>query len=187
MLLRAILSILWIALVFGIYWAVLNGIFWSLEEHPVVLLGTIALAGLPVGYFVTRYASREAQKRSIWTTLRDASRGNGVPIPEPPLEERVLGVANIDGIPFRIVCIHVTPQGIRLDRPFVSVRPISIPWQEIQRVDSFNLPQKKKAPMPGALIRLKRSDREFFVWPWFESNSDHIPDTVGTTGHSVST
>ena len=172
------MSILWAALVLGAYWAFLKGIFWSLQEHPVVLLGVIAVAGLPVGYFVTRYASREAQKRSIWSTLRDASRGNDVSIPEPPIEERVLGAANIDGIPFRMVSIHVTPQGIRLDRPFTSVRPISISWQEIQRVDNFSVPQKKKDPMPGALIRLKRSDREIIVFPWYESNTEQIPENT---------
>lgn len=181
MLLRIVLSILWAVLVLSAYWALFKGVFWSLQEHPVVVLAVIAVAGLPVGYFVTRYASREAQKRSIWSTLRDVSRGKGASIPAPPIEERVLGAANIDGIPFRMVSIYVTPQGIRLDRPFASVRPISIPWDEIQRVDNFSVPQEKKEPMPGALIRLKNSDREIIVFPWYESNTEQIPENVGTT------
>ncbi|MDJ0760710.1 MAG: hypothetical protein QNJ19_15040 [Woeseiaceae bacterium] len=187
MLIRIIFSILWGALVFGVYWALSETVIWSLQEHPFVVLTVIAVGGVPVGYFVTRYANRESQKRSIWSTLRDVSRGKGISIPEPRIEDRVLGAANIDGIPFRMVSIHVTPEGVRLDRPFVSVRPISIPWQEIQRVDNFSVPQKKKQPLPGALIQLRNSDREIIVFPWDESNTEQIPENVGTTELYVST
>jgi hypothetical protein len=185
MLLRIVLSVIWAAVVIGLYWAVSRGVFWGLQEHPVVTLGVIVVAGLPIGYFATRYASREAQKRSIWSTLGDASRSYGFSIPEPPIEDREFGSANVDGIPFRLVYIDVTSDGIRLDRPFVDVRPISIPWQEIQRVDDFRLPQKKKEPLPGALIRLKRSDSEILIFPWFESYSALIPECVGTTKLAV--
>jgi hypothetical protein len=181
--LRIVLSALWAAVVILLYWGILNGLFWSLEEHPVALICVIAVAGLPIGYFVTRYEAREAQKRSIWTALRDTSGSSNVSIPEPPIEDRVLGGANIDGISFKMVFIHVAPQGIRLDRPFTSVRPISISWREIQRVDRFCIPQKK--PVPGAVIRLKRVDTAIVVFPWYESYDEKIPECIGTTQLAV--
>lgn len=40
--------------------------------------------------------------------------------------------------------------------------------------------------MPGALIRLKRSDKKVIVFPWYESNNEQIPESVGTTQLAVS-
>ena len=156
----------------------MRGVFWTLQEHPVVLITVIAVAGLPVGYYATRYANREAQKRAIWSGLRDQVQKGSFSIPEPDLKDRILGAAIIDNVFFRAVSIEVTDEGIRLDRPFVDTRPISIPWREIQRVDRLTQRIKKEL-MSAAAIRAKHSNSELIVSPWDSDQQERVPESVG--------
>jgi len=152
-----------------------------LEEHPVILIGAIVVAGLPIGFFATRYASREAQKRAIWSALQQQLRKADFLIPAPDTKDQVVGAAKIDDVLFRAVSIEATIEGLRLDRPLVAVKPISIPWNEIQRVDVFTIRRAGKDSMPGALIRANRSDSEIIVFPWYETHQKMVPENVGTS------
>lgn len=162
------------------YWALMRGAFWALDEHPFKVFVTIVVAGLPIGFYATRYANQEAQKRAIWSGLRDKVAKSGLSISESDPEDRTLGAAYIDDVVFEVVTIRVTKEGIRLDRPSVDDRPISIPWAAIQRID--RLTQRIKGePVSAAAIRALESDVKLIVAPWKMEQHRLIPSTVGAS------
>ena len=181
---KIVVQIAFACLVFLVYGALYFALMWSLTYHPVALLSVIAIGGIPIVLLVHKYWKGEAERRGVWSNLRDLTRGKLESVPGRDKNDEIVASAQFGEVFFRILNLNANDAGIRIDRPFSAVRPIVIPWESIQRLDTMDCPHqpqfRNKNIKPACHIFLTNSDKPLAIVPWPESFAKFVPENIGS-------